>query len=78
MAKVRPYHWQGRTDDGSVITKEEAGDGSDGDEEYKVWSNLVFILGSYEIFVLDVRLIVSQDPTRVKQVYRGEVVSCSQ
>lgn len=61
MTEVRPYHWQGRTDDGSIITEEEAGNGSDGDEEYKIWSDLVFVLGSYEILVLNVRLSVKAE-----------------
>lgn len=56
MAEIRPYHRQGRTDDGSIITEEEAGDRSNGDEEYKVWSDLVFVLGSYQVLVLNVRL----------------------
>lgn len=59
VAEVRPYHRQGRTNDGSIIAKEEAGNGSDGDEEYKVWSDLVFVFGSYEILVLNVRLSVN-------------------
>lgn len=56
MAEIRPYHWQGRTYDGSVITEEEARDGSDGNEEDEVWSDLVLVLGSYQILVLKEQL----------------------
>lgn len=73
MAEIRPYHWQGRTHDGGVITEEEASDGSDGNEEHKIRSDLVFVLGSYQIFVLGKQLssVIAHPhaPKEVIQVY---------
>lgn len=63
MAEVRPYHWQGRPNDGGIIAKEESGNGSDGDEEYEVWCDLVFILGSYQVLVLERTIYRQSKPT---------------